>query len=234
MKKQLRIYVVGGLCAVTLLSWLVWQSFAQPVVFSPGKGGGGSEGVAGVSSFNLRAGAVSLTKGDVTALGALDNDTTGNAATADASKDPTFRISAPSGVASALQFYSNGGVDQHVLVISGHNHLSSDVAFIARNFTVPSLLVTYSSAYTLDFDGYSNLWIPLEGDITVSSANLFGGRGITVRFDAGAADRVIHLPTWHFLAGAQAITLGAGKTGILSVVAYDGTDGNCVATWASE
>ena len=235
MKNKTRLLLVGGLCAVTLLGWLVWQTKAQPVVFSPSaasSSGGG--GVAGVSTFNLRAGAVTLTKGDVTALGTLDNNTAGNAATATGSEDATFRVQSKSGGAPALEFYSLGGADDWPLILNNHSNLLTGLSFVARNYVITPVSVPYSASVALNFNAAGNQWIQLEGDITITSLNVYPGRGVTVRFDAGAADRTINLPAWRFLAGTRAITLSANKAGILSVIAYDTSDGNCIATWASE
>jgi hypothetical protein len=236
MSKQVRLFIGGALCAVILLTWLAWEAIGQPVVFSPGSGGGGNGGtvVAGVSSWNLRSGAVSLAKGDVTALGTLDNNIAGNAATATGCTNDTFQISAQTGVAATLQFLSGGGVDNWSLIINNHSNLLTGLSFVGRNFLVTPVSVTYAATVALNFNAAGNQWIVLGGDITITSLNLAAGRAITVRFDAGAADRAIVLPAWHFLAGAQNMTLGANKSGILSVVAYDGTDANCIATWASE
>lgn len=104
----------------------------------------------------------------------------------------------------------------------------------ATNFVMVPAQPAYNTTTTLDFSQSGSLWIPLTGDITFTSANLAAGRGITVRLDAGAFDRTIICPAWHFISGAQSISLSASKTGLLSVVAYDGTDANCIATWASE
>jgi hypothetical protein len=103
---------------------------------------------------------------------------------------------------------------------------------------LPSVLtLAYAASITLDFDPALSPYqeVTLAGDLTLlsPSANLGGGRALSLLIIGDGSTRTLTFPAWSFLGSAAPATLAAGKKAVLSLTSYGALDSDIIAAYAA-
>lgn len=118
-------------------------------------------------------------------------------------------------------------------VDSINNLLAKIIDRAEANLGVESL--TYAASVELDFATFQDKTINLSGDLTLTTANLTAGSGVSIRIVCDGSNRNFNFPVgWTFIGGTVPASIDAGKTAILSLRSYGTTDADVVAGYSVE
>lgn len=122
-------------------------------------------------------------------------------------------------------------------LISANKIVVLKVVMATFNPDVGAIAIASAPDVTLDFNannvGYFRL--ALGNDANFRTVNLASGRELCVRIDAGGFDRALTFPAgWKFLGAAAPTSLTAGKSAMLSLVAFGDEDTDVLAGYSAE
>ena len=176
----------------------------------------GGSGDGGVSSVGLDGGTTGLTFSGTNPI-----TTSG-----------TLTLTGTLGAANGGTGLASPGALNNVLTSDGAGGWTSIAA------TAPSVLtVEYAASITLDFDPALSPYqkVTLAGDLTLlsPSANLGGGRALSLLIIGDGSIRTLTLPAWSFLGAAAPATLAVGQKAVLSLTSYGTADADVIAAYAA-
>lgn len=132
--------------------------------------------------------------------------------------------------ANTRMSFSGSASDGYVTIGDGYGDQLLISGYIQRT---PSG-VAYATTTNINFASASIQTISLTGNVTFTTSNLAAGRTVTIKISADGSTRNLTFPAWKFVGAAAPTSIAAGKTALLSLIAFDTTDASVIAAYSVE